>query len=74
MNRPQGINEQMGGSLLWTLSAWDSWYPVDTLPVDTLPVMDELDAEPIIEELGETIDPFSSGKAPPSYGIPPKVM
>ena len=69
MNRPQGINEQMGGSLLWTLSAWDSWYPVDTLPV-----MDELDAEPIIEELGETIDAFSSGKAPPSYGIPPKVM
>ena len=69
MNRPQGINEQMGGSLLWTLSAWDSWYPVDTLPVT-----DELDAEPIIEELGETIDAFSSGKAPPSYGIPPKVM
>lgn len=74
MNRPQGINEQMGGSLLWTLSAWDSWYPVDTLPVDTLPVMDELDAEPFIEELGETIDAFSSGKAPPSYGIPPKVI
>ena len=69
MNRPQGINEQMGGSLLWTLSAWDSWYPVDTLPV-----MDELDAEPIIEELGETIDAFSSGKAPPSYGIPPEVI
>lgn len=45
--------------------------------VDTqliLPFMDELDAEPIIEELGETIDAFSSGKAPPSYGIPPKVM
>ena len=47
---------------------------VDTLPVDTLPVMDELDAEPIIEELGETIDAFSSGKAPPSYDIPPKVI
>ena len=36
--------------------------------------MDELDAELIIEELGETIDAFSSGKAPPSYGIPPKVI
>ena len=42
--------------------------------ITTLPVMDELDAEPIIEELGETIDAFSSGKAPPSYGIPPEVI
>ena len=42
--------------------------------ITTLPVMDELDAEPIIEELGETIDAFSSGKALPSYGIPPEVI
>ena len=36
--------------------------------------MDELDAEPIIEELGEAIDAFSSGKAPLSDGIPPEVI
>lgn len=42
--------------------------------ITTLPVMDELDAEPIIKELGEDIDAFSTGKAPPSDGIPPEVI
>lgn len=42
--------------------------------ITTFSVMDELDAEPITEELGEAIDAFSSGKAPPSDGIPPEVI
>ena len=42
--------------------------------ITTFSVMDELDAEPITEELGKAIDAFSSGKAPSSDGIPPEVI
>ena len=36
--------------------------------------MDELDAEPTIEELDKAIDTLSNGKAPGSDGIPPEVI
>lgn len=42
--------------------------------ITTFSVVDELDAEPIIEELSEAIDALSNGKAPPSDGIPPEVI
>ena len=42
--------------------------------ITPLPVMDELDAEPTIEELDKAIDALSNGKAPGSDGIPPEVI
>ncbi|XP_063598208.1 uncharacterized protein LOC134774742 [Penaeus indicus] len=39
-----------------------------------LPVLEELDTEPIIEDLSKTIDSLASGKAPGSDGIPPDLI
>ncbi|GCC26181.1 hypothetical protein chiPu_0004596 [Chiloscyllium punctatum] len=36
--------------------------------------MDELDAEPSVEELSKAIDSLASGKAPGSDGIPPDLI
>ena len=39
--------------------------------IDCLPTMDELDSEPLVEELSKAIDGLASGKAPGNDGIPP---
>ena len=39
--------------------------------IDCLPTMDELDSEPLVEELSQVIDSLASGKAPGNEGIPP---
>ncbi|XP_076035992.1 uncharacterized protein LOC143021955 [Oratosquilla oratoria] len=38
--------------------------------IEPLPIMEELDAEPTIAELGKAIDSLASGKAPGNDGIP----
>ena len=38
--------------------------------IECLPTMDELDSEPLVEELSKAIDSMASGKAPGNYGIP----
>ena len=41
---------------------------------EVLPTMDELDAQPTIEELEKALDSLASGKAPSKDGIPPEVL
>ena len=38
--------------------------------INCLPTMDELDAEPLVEELSKAIDSLASGKAPGNDVIP----
>ena len=45
---------------------------LDAIP--DLPVMEELDTEPTLEELGKAIDCLACGKAPGSDGIPPEIL
>ena len=50
---------------------------VSTTALDTverLPTMEELDAEPSIDELNKAIDSLSAGKAPGMDGIPPDLL
>ena len=42
--------------------------------IECLPIMEELDAEPTIEDLSKAIDSLASGKAPGSDGIPPDLI
>ena len=42
--------------------------------IELLPVMEELDAEPILEELGKAIDRLAFGKAPGTDGILPDLV
>ncbi len=42
--------------------------------IPDLPVLDELDAEPIEEELSKAIDCLSTSKAPGEDGIPSEIM
>ena len=42
--------------------------------IDCLPTMDELDSEPLVEELSKAIDSLASGKAPGNDGIPPQTI
>ena len=42
--------------------------------IEDLPVLEELDANPTIEELRKAIDALSSGKAPGEDGIPPEII
>ena len=42
--------------------------------IDCLPTMDELDSEPLVEELSKAIDSLASGKAPGNDGIPPDLI
>ena len=42
--------------------------------IECLPTMDELDSEPLVEELSKAIDSLASGKAPDNYGIPPDLI
>lgn len=42
--------------------------------VDTHAALNLITTLPVMDELGETIDAFSSGKAPPSYSIPAEVI
>ena len=45
--------------------------PSNACPV---PTMDELDSEPLVEELSKAIDSLASGKAPGNDGIPPVLI
>lgn len=42
--------------------------------ISQLPVLDELDEESTIEEVGKTIVCLATGEVPGEYGIPPKVI
>ena len=42
--------------------------------IDCLPTIDELDSEPLVEELSKAIDSLASGKAPGNDGIPPDLI
>ena len=42
--------------------------------IECLPTMDELDSEPLVEELSKYIDSLASGKAPGNDGIPPDLI
>ena len=42
--------------------------------IDCLPTMDELDSEPLVEELSKAIDSLASGNAPGIDGIPPDLI
>ena len=42
--------------------------------IECLPTMDELDSEPLVEELSKAIDSLASGKAPGNDGIPPDLI
>ena len=42
--------------------------------IEDLLVLEEMDAEPTIEELSKAIDALSSGKAPGEDGIPPEII
>ena len=42
--------------------------------ISQLPVLEELDEEPTVEELGKAIDALATGKAPGEDGIPPEVI
>ena len=42
--------------------------------IEPLPVMEELDAEPTLEEFGKAIDSLACGKAPGMDGIPPDLV
>ena len=42
--------------------------------IEPLPVMEELDAEPTLEELGKAIDSLACGKAPGTDGILPDLV
>ena len=42
--------------------------------IECLPTMDELDSEPLVEELSKATDSLASGKAPGNGGIPPDLI
>ena len=42
--------------------------------IPQLTVLEELDAEPTLDELGKANSCLTSGKAPGSNGIPPKII
>ena len=42
--------------------------------IEDLHVVEDLDAEPTVEELSEAIDAQSCGKAPGEYGIPHEII
>ena len=42
--------------------------------IECLPTMDELDSEPLVEELSKAIDSLASGRAPGNDGIPPDLI
>ena len=42
--------------------------------ISQLPILEELDDEPTVEELGKAIDALATGKAPGEDGIPPEVI
>ena len=42
--------------------------------ISQLPILEELDDEPTVEELGKAIDALTTGKAPGEGGIPPEVI
>ena len=42
--------------------------------IECLPTMDELDSEPLVEELSKAIGSLASGKAPGNDGIPPDLI
>ena len=49
-------------------------YPATLDVIKCLPTMDELDAEPSVEDLSKAIDNLASGKAPCNDGIPPDLI
>ena len=42
--------------------------------IEPLPIMEELDAEPTLEELSKAVDSLACGKAPGNDGIPPDLI
>ena len=42
--------------------------------IEPLPIMEDLDAEPTLEELSKAIDSLACGKAPGTDGIPPDLI
>ena len=60
----------MGGTLFQHIFYTEHCDPSTIDAIDCLPPMDELDAEPMVEDLSKAIDSLASGKAPGSDGIP----
>ena len=44
------------------------------MAMESLSTMDELDSEPTLEEIKQSLDQFSFGKAPGNDGIPVEVI
>ena len=44
------------------------------MAMESLSIMDELDSEPTLEDINQTLNQLSSGKAPGNDGIPVEVI
>ena len=72
--KSQVRNGHMGGTLIELYLRETVVTDAALNSINPLPIIDELDAEPTIEELDKAINAISNQKAPGSDGIPPEVI